>query len=137
MIVTRKKDKYMKINSVDGVAYDGVFFFPAVDDDGDDATAYNFWSFTGKFADKKSVEATEVGNKFHVAFFREDNEKGFMIDDIFEAIFADPKVYLEGLNGSNLFGVLCRKTEISKEWFESYLEETSKKLNIVNEHLKS
>lgn len=127
----------MKINSVDGKSYDGVFFFPAVDDDGDDAMAYNYWSFTGKFANKESVEATEIGNKFHVAFFKETGETGYVVDDVFEAIFADPKVYLEGLNGSNLFGVICRKTEMSKEWFENYLNETITKLKVVNEQLKN
>ena len=56
----------MKINSVDGTTYDGVFFFPAVDDDGDDVMTFNFWSFDGKYANKESVEATDIGNKFLV-----------------------------------------------------------------------
>jgi hypothetical protein len=124
----------MKINSVDGTTYDGVFFFPAVDQDGDAAMAFNFWSFTGKYADKESVEATDIGNMFHVAFFAE-KEEGYEIDDTFEAIFADPKVYLEGLTGSNLFGVLCRKTVNSSTWFREYLQETTKKLKIVNEKM--
>lgn len=122
----------MKTNSVDGATYDGVFFFPAVDEEGDDVMAFNFWSFTGNFANKESVGATEMGNMFHVAFFKE-NEGGFEIDDTFEAIFTDPKVYLEGLAGSNLFGVICRKTANSSSWFREYLQETMNKFKVINE----
>lgn len=124
----------MKINSVDGTTYDGVFFFSSIDDEGDDIMSYNFWSFTGNYANAESIEATDVGNKFHVAFFKQ-NEDGFEIDDVFEAIFADPKVYLDGLIGSNLFGVICRKTRNSSYWFQHYLDETIKKLKVVNEKL--
>ncbi len=125
----------MKTNSVDGTTYDGVFFFPAVDDDGDDVMAFNFWSFDGKYANKESVEATDIGNMFHVAFFKE-GEEGYVIDDTFEAIFADPKVYLEGLVGSRLFGVMCRKTANSTKWFQNYLKETMNKFKSLNEKVK-
>jgi len=125
----------MKINSVDGTTYDGVFFFPAVDDDGDDVMTFNFWSFDGKYANKESVEATDIGNKFLVAFFKE-GEQGYEIDDTFEAIFADPKIYLEGLIGSRLFGVMCRKTANSTNWFQNYLKETMNKFKNLNEKVK-
>lgn len=127
----------MKINSVDGTPYDGVFFFPAIDEEGDDAMAFNFWSFTGKYANKESVEATELGNKFYVAFFKQDENDEFVIDDTFEAIFADPKVYLEGLTGSDLFGVLCRKTANSQTWFQEYLKTVSEKFKILEQKLNS
>lgn len=133
MIVIKKKGLCMKINSVNGTTYDGVFFFPAVNEEGDDVMAFNFWSFNGKYANKKSIEDTEVGNKFFVVFFKQDEEDGFVIDDTFEAIFADPKVYLEGLVGSNLFGVLCRKTSNSHTWLKKYVKETMEKLKVVSE----
>lgn len=122
----------MIVNSFDGTTYDGVFFFPAVDDEGDDVMTFNFWSFDGKYANKESIEATDAGNKFHVAFFKE-GEAGYEIDDTFEAIFTDPKVYLEGLIGSSLFGVMCRKTTNSTKWFQNYLKEARMKFKSVNE----
>lgn len=123
-------------NIYEGTTYDGVFFFPGIDDDGDEVMAFSYWTYSGKYANKKSIESTDLGNKFFVAFFKEDDEGNFGVDDTFEAIFSDPPVYLNGLIGSNLFGVLCRKTENSEKWFKNYIKETKQKLKKLNEKNK-
>lgn len=122
----------MKNITAEGTLYDGVFFYPRIDDDDNEFLTLNYWSYDGKYADKKSIENTKLGNKFFVAFFKEDDNGTYVIDDVFEAIFADPSTYLDNLIGSDLFGVICRKTENSESWFKSYLDEVKQKLKNLN-----
>ena len=122
----------MRNSTADGTFYDGVFFYPRVDEDDNEFLTLNYWSYQDKYADKKSIENTKLGNKFFVAFFKEEENGNYVVDDVFEAIFADPSTYLDNLVGSDLFGVICRKTENSESWFKSYLNEVKQKLKKLN-----
>ena len=100
--------------------YDGFYFLP-----GEDDNEYNISFFT--FNEGKGgtpIENTEVGFKYHVAFFKWNEDESVEFNDTFEAIFADPLTYIEGLVGSRLYGTFVRKTEKSKEWFDNYLSKT-------------
>lgn len=115
---------HMKTNVFEGKDYDGIFFYPSVEDD-EVQMNFSFWKYSGDYADKESIEDTELGNKYFVAFL-DRNDEGDLRKDVFEAIFADPLVYLEGLFGLNLFGVVCRKTSNSALWFQNFLKDADK-----------
>lgn len=98
--------------------YDGFIFLP--NDEDDDALEFRFVKYTGNFG--SPIENTDIGDKYHVAFFKRDIETGeFSFDETFEAIFADPMVYARNLAGHNLFGTIMRKQEKTSEWFRDYL----------------
>jgi hypothetical protein len=97
--------------------YDGIFFLPTGDSD---ELSFNYFKFQDEFI-AEPIESTPVGHKYHVAFFKPDEEGNPMFDEQFEAIFADPAVYLRGLAGMDLFGCIAKKTEKSAKWWESYL----------------
>lgn len=69
-----------------------------------------------------SVDCTDVGDMFHVIFFRHKEGK-LVYDEHFEAIFADPVVYANGLAGGKIFGTFMRKTDKSHEWWNNYLKD--------------
>jgi hypothetical protein len=87
----------------------------------------------------KPIEKSEMGYKYHMAFFREDENGVPSFDDAFEAILSDPLVYIKNLVGSGLSGCIVKKTEQSENWWTEYLDfitnGTFKKK--VNEALKS
>lgn len=98
---------------------DGFFFIP------DNQSNFDIHHF--RFTENENhelltgIEGTEVGPKFHIAFFKEGTNGKIEFDESFEAIFADPYIYLKNLIGMNIFGVMVRKTEKSTEWFDEYL----------------
>ena len=72
------------------------------------------------------VESTEVGDKWHVILFQEDDEedddnmtvKNF---DTFEAIFSDPREYISNLIKCGWYGIVSRKTTTSNEFYQDAL----------------
>ena len=110
--------------------YDGFYFLPP-DDEEDDGIMFQFFNFTGEMSDGAPIEGTPVGDKFHIAFFKEGEDGHAEFDDAFEAIFADPVVYIDNLSNSRskLYGCVCRKTDKSEKWFENYLLRTTKALD--------
>lgn len=100
--------------------YDGFIFLPH--DEDEDALEFRFIKYKDNFG--PPVENTEIGDKYHVAFFKRDRETGeFSFDETFEAIFADPMVYAKNLAGHNVFGTIMRKQEKTTEWFKDYLND--------------
>jgi hypothetical protein len=103
--------------------YDGIYFLPG-DEDGDMNLAY--FKFNDKFDIGSPVESSTLGDKYHIAFFKRDANGDPMFDEDFEAIFADPSVYVQGLVGAKLYGCVLRKCENSYKWWEEYLERAQK-----------
>ena len=99
--------------------YDGLFFTPGEEDD---SLQISFFDLKEEFAGGEPVEGTAVGPKYHIAFFKKDEEGNPVFDDAFEAILSDPEVYLKNLTGAGVFGCVIRKTEKSSKWFEDYLK---------------
>jgi hypothetical protein len=60
---------------------------------------------------------------FHVAFFRMSKNKPPEFDEEFEAVFADPKVYVQNLIGAKICGTFLRKTENSGNFWKEYLND--------------
>lgn len=105
--------------------YDGIFFLPEGDGE---QLKFSFFTVNDKEYDREPIENTELGDKFHIAFFKEDGEGHAVFDEKFEAIFSHPTTYLEGFVGMNLYGCMIRKTKSSSEWFEKYLHGVQKDL---------
>ena len=107
--------------------YDGFIFLPH--DEDEDELEFRFVKYKGDFGEP--IEKTEIGDKYHVAFFKRDRETGeYSFDEKFEAIFADPMVYAKNLAGHNLFGTIMRKQEKSSDWFDDYLTDLTNAIRI-------
>jgi hypothetical protein len=81
-----------------------------------------FFSFKDEMKDAKPIESSEMGDKFHLAFFTSDEEGAPTFEDSFEAILADPIVYINNMIGTGMSGCILRKTEKSDEWWTEYLD---------------
>lgn len=106
----------------DGREYDGIYFVPGKEDN---ELMISYWNFKDKdLATSKLIGNTENGDMYHVAFFKRNKKGEPAFDDAFEAIFADPTIYVTNLIGANVYGCMVKKTENSSEWFEEYLQKT-------------
>jgi hypothetical protein len=101
--------------------YDGFYFIPT---ETEDESSYKlaFFTFKDEMANAKPIESSEMGDKFHIAFFKADENDLPVFDDSFEAILTDPIVYINNLIGSGVSGCILRKTEKSEVWFQEYLD---------------
>lgn len=106
--------------------YDGFYFLPSDDQDSDpDGMKLAFFRFKDDMADGNPIESSHMGDKYHIAFFKPDEEGYPKFDESFEAILADPITYVNNLVGSYLYGCICRKTDKSEKWFEDYLDQAT------------
>lgn len=100
--------------------YDGFLFLPSDQEDEEtDAIDFRFLKFKQDMGEP--IEGNEVGPKYHVAFFRRNDEGELHFDETFEAIFSDPMTYANGFVGQNIFGTIVKKMEKSDEWFKQYI----------------
>ena len=102
--------------------YDGFYFLPSVDDEDEATYKLAFFNFKDEYANSKPIEATEMGNKYHMCFFKTADNGAPIFDDAFEAILADPIVYVDNLTGSGLGGCIVKKTDKSEGWWTDYLD---------------
>jgi hypothetical protein len=100
--------------------YDGFYFIPT---ETEEESSYKlaFFTFKDEMANAKPIESSEMGDKFHIAFFKSDENDLPVFDESFEAILSDPIVYINNLIGSGMSGCILRKTEKSEVWFQEYL----------------
>ena len=113
--------------------YDGFYFLPPDEEDADyDDLKMVFFTKENKTLDDVSTKMPNNGYWFHVVFVKEDDEGKPKFDSNFEAIFLDPIEYVKGLIGSNLYGVILKKTEKSKEWIDKYIDDTEQKITELN-----
>jgi hypothetical protein len=101
--------------------YDGFYFVPDYDDFYSNMKLA-FFSFKDEMEDAAPIESSTVGDKFHLAFFTTDEEGAPTFQDSFEAILADPIVYINNMVGTGMSGCILRKTEKSDEWWTEYLD---------------
>jgi hypothetical protein len=117
-----KNKNYERNSCMAKEEYDGFYFLPG-EEEYDINIAY--FKFKEKW-DAPAIESSPLGDKYHVAFFKRDINGDPMFDEEFEAIFADPSVYVQGLAGAKLYGCVLRKTEKSTKWWCEYLERAQK-----------
>ena len=123
MVFFRKKvepESISEESEVNEDNFDGFYFFPDYDDFYDNLRLA-FFSFKDEMKGAKPIESSEMGDKFHLAFFKPDSDDVPQFEDSFEAILADPIVYINNMIGTGMSGCVVRKTEKSDEWFVDYL----------------
>lgn len=109
---------------MDSKDYDGFYFLPGETED-----EINFSYFVLKEPELKGkpVQSTSIGDMYHIAFFKHDDEGNPVFDEEFEAIFADPTTYItHNIVGMDLYGCIFRKTENSYKWWNEYLARAKK-----------
>jgi hypothetical protein len=107
--------------------YDGIYFLPG---DNEEELMISYFDFKNEMAGGTPQESTQIGDKWHIAFFKKDANGDPMFDDAFEGIFGDPSAYVNNLVGAKVYGCMVRKTEKSGKWFEEYLTKTMQTLTI-------
>ena len=99
--------------------YDGLYFLPGEEEDD---LKIAFFDFTAEpMLNGTPIEGNAIGDKYHIAFFREDEDGTPVFDESFEAIFSDPVTYIKQMAGMGLYGCMLRKTDKSTKWFNDYL----------------
>ena len=125
MTVTTKKPILARKSPMS--EFDGFFFTPG---DNDNQIDLSFFRIKSREMGQP-IESTKMGDMFHVAFFRKGETGHPEFDDEFEAIFADPEVYVKNLIGANVYGTFLRKTEHSGTYWKEYLDDAKKKCSII------
>jgi hypothetical protein len=111
--------------------FDGFLFLPA-DDVAEDEDGIEFRFIKYKNDLGAPIEFNDIGEKYHVALFKQDENGDFQFLETFEAIFSDPLTYVRNLVGCNLFGTMVKKKERSVEWFEEYLTDIKSSVTMMN-----
>lgn len=106
--------------------YDGFYLLPDEEND----LQITYFLFKDEFANSKPIESSTIGDKYHIAFFRRDENGQPLFEESFEAILGDPAVYAKNLVGAGIYGCILRKTEKSSEWFEEYLKRALQKITM-------
>lgn len=113
--------------SDDSEDFDGLYFLPYTVDDEEVGLDISYFRFnTKELHDAPPVENTNYGDKYHIAFFKRDENGNAAFDDSFEAILVHPDTYVKNLAGAGVYGCVVRKTANSEEWFQNYLNRTKK-----------
>jgi hypothetical protein len=103
--------------------YDGFFFTPFENDDGDEGVTFKFFCHNKDSRGEEVIPENPLGKTWHVVLF---NEKGQDEDDYdtdyFEAVLGSPEEYATNLSRHNIFGCIVKKTDKSKVFVDSYLE---------------
>lgn len=141
MFSSKEKTQKTEAEGVNGdemIKFDGFYFVPDYDDF-EENYKLAFFNFKEEWTKAEPIEESEMGLKYHMAFFKENEEGVPEFEDAFEAILVDPLVYIKNLVGSGISGCIVKKTEQSDNWWTEYLDfitnGTFKKK--VNEALKS
>ena len=106
--------------------YDGIMFLPHNDDE------IQFELLELKENMGKEVGGTNVGLMYHVLLFQHnEEERGMKFIDNFEAIFANPMVYIKGLVGTKIFGLILKKKEKTHLFFDKYVKQVTEQLSEI------
>lgn len=97
--------------------YDGFYFVPSEDNDLD----ISFFVLTDEYANGVS-QKTDLGDWYHISFYKPDEEGKPIFDDYFQAILSDPFEYAKNFQSTNLFGCIVKKTDKSDLWMKKYLK---------------
>jgi hypothetical protein len=111
--------------------FDGFWFLPC-DKEG---LNLSFFTFKDEYGGGTPIGGNQIGDNYHLAFFKENEEGLPEFDDAFEAILGDPESYIKNLVGAGLYGCVVRKTTKTGKWFEDYL--TSVVGSVIVDNVKS
>jgi hypothetical protein len=120
--------------------YDGFHFLPDSQDENMVQFQYfNLKNEDGSLNDAKSdlENVNDIGPMYNVVLLRSTGDGlGVEVCDIFEAVFADPSVYAEGLIRAEIFGTFVRKNKKCESFWTNYLKETLGNIEKINEELR-
>ena len=111
----------------DSAKYDGFYILPG-DDDG---LKLSYFDFMDDFDKGKKIGGNAMGDMYHVIFMKAGEDSLPILDDHFEAIFANPETYVKNLLGAEIFGCFIKKTENSYKWVDDYLKRTLKRVTLM------
>jgi len=111
--------------------FDGFWFLPCEEE----GLNLSFFSFKDEYGGGTPIGGNQLGDNYHLAFFKENEEGLPEFDDAFEAILGDPESYIKNLVGAGLYGCVVRKTTKTGKWFNDYL--TSVKDSVIVDNVKS
>jgi hypothetical protein len=98
--------------------FDGFWFLPCEEE----GLNLSFFTFKDEYGGGTPIGGNQLGDNYHLAFFRENEEGLPEFDDAFEAILGDPESYIKNLVGAGLYGCVVRKTTKTGKWFDDYLK---------------
>jgi hypothetical protein len=98
--------------------FDGFWFLPCEEE----GLNLSFFSFKDEYGGGTPIGGNQLGDNYHLAFFKENEEGLPEFDDAFEAILGDPESYIKNLVGAGLYGCVVRKTTKTGKWFDDYLK---------------
>jgi len=98
--------------------FDGFWFLPCEEE----GLNLSFFTFKDEYGGGTPIGGNQIGDNYHLAFFKENEEGLPEFDDAFEAILGDPETYIKNLVGAGLYGCVVRKTTKTGKWFEDYLK---------------
>jgi len=98
--------------------FDGFWFLPCEEE----GLNLSFFSFKDEYGGGTPIGGNQMGDNYHLAFFKENEEGLPEFDDAFEAILGDPESYIKNLVGAGLYGCVVRKTTKTGKWFDDYLK---------------
>ena len=101
--------------------FDGFYFIPDTEDF-DNNYKMIFFKMREEYANAKPIESSDMGLKYHLCFFRTDDNGAPIFEDAFEAILVDPISYIKNLTGSGIAGCILKKTDKSDNWWTEYLD---------------
>ena len=111
--------------------FDGFWFLPCEEE----GLNLSFFTFKDEYGGGTPIGGNQLGDNYHLAFFKENEEGMPEFDDAFEAILGDPESYIKNLVGAGLYGCVVRKTTKTGKWFDNYL--TSVVDSVIVDNVKS
>ena len=108
--------------------FDGFWFLPC-DEEG---LNLSFFTFKDEYGGGTPIGGNQLGDNYHLAFFKENEEGMPEFDEAFEAIIGDPQSYIKNLVGAGLYGCVVRKTTKTGKWFDDYLKSVAGSVIVDN-----
>ena len=96
--------------------YDALFFLP-----GEEENMFRIESC--KYKDPgQQLGGSALGPEYTVVLFKFDDEDGTYAHDNFDAILADPRIYISGLIPQDWYGLVARKTTTSQSFVKDMID---------------
>jgi hypothetical protein len=101
--------------------FDGIYFLPHEDEEGNEGLKFQLFEL--KDEDRGTPEnGSQMGDAYHLIFFKEGEDGYPELEDNFEAILVDPWTYAQNLVGAKVYGCILRRTDKSPNWVDDYLK---------------
>jgi hypothetical protein len=115
--------------------YDGFHFLPNPESEDENEFIFHFFKLTpveGSNLKTETIGGNEIGDMYNVLLMKEAENENVEIDDVFQAVFADPIVYAENLIKCEIYGTILRNSELNFRWWKDYVSTTKKIIEQTN-----